>query len=86
MGGDECRVSREVMFGGVVSLESDLRDHREGMEETRRGEEKLGNTCASSRCIPQGELWGCSDLWLHLILTFTPPRSSHRCHLPREGA
>jgi hypothetical protein len=52
LGDDECRVSREVMFAGVVSLES----VREGMEETRLSEEKLGNAHASSHCIPQGEL------------------------------
>lgn len=59
----------EVVFGGVLTSESDLRDHREEMEEPRLNEKMWGDACASSHCIPQGELQGCSDLWLLLLLT-----------------
>lgn len=52
------------MLGRVVSLQSDLRDHREGMEETRLGEEKRGDACDASHCVPEG------DLCLHPLLTF----------------
>lgn len=52
------------MLGRVVSLQSDLRDHREGMEETRLGEEKRGDACDASHWVPEG------DLCLHPLLTF----------------
>lgn len=52
------------MLGRVVSLQSDLRDHREGVEETRLGEEKQGDACDASHCVPEG------DHCFHPLLTF----------------